>query len=76
MPVRWRRSPWSPSKARTDRNAVGRGRLQDLVFDQRVFWNHRALAAVLGVILRLPPLKQALASRQFKSRYLETVLAR
>ena len=34
------------------------------------------MAAVLGVILRLPPLKQALASRQVKSRYLEWLIAR
>ena len=54
--------------------AIERGDLQNLIFDQRVFWNHRALAAVLGVILRLPPLKQAMASRQFKSRYLETLI--
>jgi hypothetical protein len=39
-------------------------------------WNHRALAAVLGVILRLPPLKQALAARQFRSRYLESLITR
>ena len=56
--------------------AIERGNLQDLVFDNRVLWNHRALAAVLGVILRLPPLKQALASQQFKSRYLETLITR
>jgi ferredoxin len=51
--------------------AIERGDLQNLVFDNRVLWNHRALAAVLGVILRLPPIKQAMASQQFKSRYLE-----
>ena len=51
--------------------AIERGDLQDLLFDNRVFWNHRALAAVLGVILQLPPIKQALASQQVKSRYLE-----
>jgi ferredoxin len=56
--------------------AIERGYLQDLIFDNRVLWNHRALAAVLGVILRLPPLKRALASDQFKSRYLETLIAR
>ena len=38
--------------------------------------SHRALAAVLGVILKLPPLKQALASRQLKSRYLEALIVR
>jgi ferredoxin len=56
--------------------AIERGYLQDLIFDNRVLWNHRALAAVLGVILRLPPMKRALASDQFKSRYLETLIAR
>lgn len=54
--------------------AIERGNLQDLIFDNRVLWNHRALAAVLGVILRLPPLKQGLASKQFKSRYLEYLI--
>ncbi len=51
--------------------AIERGDLQNLIFDNHVLWNHRALAAVLGVVLRLPPIKQALASQQVKSRYLE-----
>jgi len=54
--------------------AIERGGLQDLIFDNRVLWNHRAMAAVLGVILRLPPIKQAMASTQFKSRYLEYLI--
>jgi len=56
--------------------AIERGDLQNLVFDKRVLWNHRALAALLGVVLKLPPAKQALASRQMKSRYLEYLIAR
>ena len=56
--------------------AIERGKLQDLIFDNRVLWNHRALAALLGVILRIPPVKQLLASKQVKSRYLESLLAR
>jgi hypothetical protein len=56
--------------------AIERGTLQHLIFDERVLWNHRALAAVLGAILRLPPLKRALASQQVKSRYIETLIAR
>ena len=56
--------------------AIERGKLQDLIFDNRVLWNHRALAAVLGVILRIPPVKQLLASKQVKSRYLESLLVR
>jgi len=30
---------------------------------------------VLGAILKLPPIKQVMASRQLRSRYLETLLA-
>jgi len=56
--------------------AIERGKLQHLIFDNRVLWHHRALAAVLGVILKLPPIKQILASQQVKSRYLEKMLSR
>ena len=50
--------------------AIERGKLQNLIFDNQVLWNHRALAALIGVILRLPPVKQIFASDQVKSRYL------
>jgi hypothetical protein len=56
--------------------AIERGKLQHLIFDHRVLWNHRALAAVLGVILRLLPFKQVLDSQQVKSRYLQTLLTK
>jgi len=56
--------------------AIERGKLQNLIFDRQVMFSHRAMAAVLGVILKLPPLKQALASRQFKSRYLASLIRR
>jgi ferredoxin len=56
--------------------AIERGDLQNLIFDQQALLSHRAMAAILGVILRLPPAKQVLASRQMKSRYLEVLLAR
>jgi hypothetical protein len=56
--------------------AIERGLLQNLIFDNRVLWSHRALAAVLGVILKLPPIKQAMASQQVKSRYLEALIQR
>jgi len=54
--------------------AIERGKLQELVFDHQALWSHRAMAAILGVILKLPPLKQALASEQLRSRYLERLL--
>ncbi len=56
--------------------ATERGKLQDLIFDNRVLWSHRALAALLGSVLKLPPVKRALASEQLKSRYLEALTAR
>jgi ferredoxin len=56
--------------------AIERDRLQHLIFDNRLMFSHRAMAAVLGVILKLPPLKQALASEQVKSRYLEELIRR
>jgi hypothetical protein len=54
--------------------AVERGDLQNLIFDNQVLASHRALAAVLGAILKMPPLKQAMASQQMKSRYLLRLL--
>lgn len=55
--------------------AIETGTLQNLIFDNQAFSNHRALAQVLGVILKLPPIKQAMASRQFKSVYLDRILS-
>ena len=54
--------------------AIERGKLQNLLFDNQVLWSHRAMAGVLGVILKLPPVKQVLASKQVKSRYLEALI--
>ena len=56
--------------------AVERGKLQHLIFDHHILWHHRALAAVLGVILRLPPVARAMATDQVKSRYLEALALR
>ena len=54
--------------------AIERGKLQNLIFDNQVLNSHRALAGILGVILRLPPIKQVLANKQVKSRYLEALI--
>jgi len=54
--------------------AVERGKLQNLIFDNQVLFSHRALAAVLGVILKLPPVKQIMASEQMRSVYLERLI--
>jgi ferredoxin len=61
---------------RTVLMAIERGRLQDCIFDNRALFSHRAMAAILGVILRLPPTKQILATEQMRSRYLVRILER
>jgi ferredoxin len=59
---------------RTVMMAIERGYFHNLLFDNRVLWNHRALAAVFGVLLRLPPIKQLMATQQVKSRYMEYLI--
>ncbi len=49
--------------------AVERGKLQDLLFNDPGRLSHRTLAALLRTVLNLPPAKQALANRQLKSRF-------
>ncbi|PLY01851.1 MAG: (Fe-S)-binding protein [Desulfuromonas sp.] len=54
--------------------AVERDKLQNLIFDNQALMSHRALAAILGAILRLPPVKRVMASKQMKSVYLENLV--
>lgn len=55
--------------------AIEQGKLQYLVFDNQAYQSHRMMAAVLGVILKLPPIKQVMASQQLKSKYLDRLLS-
>ncbi len=64
------------SMHRTVLMAIERGKLQNLIFDEQALWSHRAMAAILGVILRLPPAKQVLAKTQLNSRYLEYLITK
>jgi ferredoxin len=54
--------------------AIERGMLPNLIFDNQALTSHRVMAAILGGILRLPPVKQAMASEQVRSRYLVKLL--
>jgi ferredoxin len=56
--------------------AVERGKLQNLIFDTQALRSHRVMASILGAILRLPPMKRALASSQLRSRYLDRLIDR
>jgi ferredoxin len=64
------------SVRRTVTMAIERGKLQHLIFDNRALASHRAMAAILGVILNLPPIKKAMARRQLGSRYLDALIER
>jgi len=56
--------------------AIERGKLQNLLFDNQVYESHRAMGAVLGAILKLPPVKRAMARKQMGSRYVDALLAK
>ena len=45
-----------------------------LIFDNNALISHRAMAAVLGAVLRLPPIKRSLAVGQMGSRYVEKLI--
>lgn len=62
------------SAHRTVLMAVERGMLPNLIFDNHALASHRMMAAILGTILSLPPVKQAMASEQMRSRYLVRLL--
>jgi hypothetical protein len=55
--------------------AIERGTLAELLVDGEAGGGHRALAAILGACLALPPIKQLLASRQVRSRFLDRLFA-
>ncbi|MEG0136479.1 MAG: 4Fe-4S binding protein [Cetobacterium sp.] len=54
--------------------AIEKGMLQELIFDNKALYSHRAMAAILGVILKLSPVQKLMASKQMKSIYLEKLL--
>ncbi len=64
------------SAHRTVLMAIEKGMLQNLIADTQALYSHRVMALILGVILKLPPVKQIMASKQMKSRYLEYILTR
>jgi 3-dehydroquinate dehydratase len=62
------------STRRTVTMAVERGTLQHLIFDNHGLTSHRVMAAVLGAILQLEPVKRSMAAGQLGSRYLEKLI--
>ncbi|GAB6154731.1 4Fe-4S dicluster domain-containing protein [Desulfosporosinus burensis] len=54
--------------------SIERGTLQNLIFDNQAHYSHRAMAAILGGILKMPPIKQIMAREQMKSKYLAALV--
>lgn len=55
--------------------AIDKGKLQNLIFDNDALYSHRAMAAILSAILKLSPVKRAMASDQMRSHYLVKLLS-
>ena len=54
--------------------AIEKSQLQNLIFDNSAYKSHKAMAAILAVILKLPPVHKLMASKQMKSVYLAKLL--
>jgi len=54
--------------------AIERGSLQNLIFDNQAYMSHRAMAAIFGAVLKLPPVKRIMASEQVRSKYLLSII--
>jgi ferredoxin len=54
--------------------AIDKGMLQELIFDNKALYSHRAMAAILSAILKMSPIKKAMASQQMKSVYLDKLI--
>lgn len=55
-------------------SAIEKGTLQNLIFDNQAHKSHKAMAAIVGAILKLSPIHKAMASKQMKSKYLAKLL--
>jgi Pyruvate/2-oxoacid:ferredoxin oxidoreductase delta subunit len=54
--------------------AIERGKLQHLIFDDFTKVTHRMLNVMLGIVLRLPPVKQTLLQDTVRSRFIGWLL--
>jgi Na+-translocating ferredoxin:NAD+ oxidoreductase RNF subunit RnfB len=54
--------------------ALERGKLQHILFDDPSRLSHRVLGTVFGTLLDLPPAKQLLARQQLRSRFVDLLL--
>ena len=55
--------------------AIERGKLAELLFDNRQKLSHRALARIVGAIEKSPPLRAAMAIKPLRSAFLNRIVA-
>lgn len=56
-------------------SAIEKGQLQNLIFNNNAYKSHKAMAGVIGAILKSSPVHKFMASKQMKSVYLANLLA-
>ncbi|MGL5099161.1 MAG: hypothetical protein ACRC6B_03850, partial [Fusobacteriaceae bacterium] len=54
--------------------AIERGKLAELIFDNKALYSHRVMGSILGAVLKLPLSQRILANEQIKSKYLGALL--
>ncbi|MBJ6725973.1 4Fe-4S dicluster domain-containing protein [Geomesophilobacter sediminis] len=56
--------------------AIERDKLQHLIWDNNARTSHRIISLLMGLILKLSPVKQSLVKKQLGSRYLDLMIKR
>jgi len=54
--------------------AINTSKLQNLIFDNYHLWTYDLLRNLIGIILKLSPVKRTLANSQLRSRYLAKII--
>ena len=54
--------------------AINTGKLQNFIFDNYTLWTHDILRRLVKIILTLKPMKQILALRQIRSRFMNAIV--
>jgi ferredoxin len=53
--------------------AINKGKLQNLIFDNRDLWTHKMLRRLIQIILSLKPAKRILATNQLQSKFIHNM---
>lgn len=59
---------------RTIISAINKGKLQNLIFDNRDLWNQKMFRKLVQIIITLKPIQKKLANNQLQSRFLNNMI--